>query len=123
MSMNRTEFDGFLPVLGALSEHWRAVEYCLEKRWLLPTLTLTYSMIDAMSWLAAPASPQSVQDRFVAWVEKWLLVRGEFDVSALDLYAARCAIVHTMTSDSNLSGKGKAKRVLYCIERSDLAAL
>ena len=36
-----------------------------------------------------------------------------FGVSGLDLYAARCGVLHTYTMDSRLSTEGKAKRILY----------
>lgn len=35
------------------------------------------------------------------------------DCTAIDLYAARCAVLHTLTSESDLSSQGIARRVAY----------
>ena len=34
-------------------------------------------------------------------------------ISATDLYSARCAVLHTLASESDLSNAGHAKRIVY----------
>jgi hypothetical protein len=78
-----------------------------------PALILTYSGIDAASWLCAEQPDGPVQNYFVAWVEKYILLNGRFECSALDLWAARCGIVHTLTPSSRLARQGKVREILY----------
>lgn len=50
---------------------------------------------------------------FIEWVEKYLLPNSGLLCNAIDLYSARCAILHSYTSKSKLSCEGKAKEILY----------
>jgi hypothetical protein len=98
------------------------IEDCLTKRHILPCLTLLYSGIDVISSLEAEQN-ERVQESFMRWVDAYLLKAGTFRCSALDLYAARCAIVHTFTAQSDLSRSGKARKVYYAWGTADEANL
>lgn len=89
-----------------------AVDLCFERKFIMPTLALVYSGIDILGWLDGSDS-ESVRDRFTRWVDKYLLPAKPLGCTALDLYAARCGIVHTFTTDSDLALKGRADRVTY----------
>ena len=117
--MNRDEFETILPLLGTVEQYWKALEKCFEDELALPILTLTYSMIDAMAWLGSELKEEHVRNRFENWVQHWLLSRGHLDCTSTDLYAARCAVLHTMTADSGLSGKGDARRIIYHFDYVD----
>jgi hypothetical protein len=54
-----------------------------------------------------------VKAYFIVWVEKYILASRRFECSALDLWAARCGIVHTMSASSRLSREGKVHEVIY----------
>jgi hypothetical protein len=44
-------------------------------------------------------------------------------LTAVDLYAARCGILHTLTSKSDLSTKGRAKQIAYAWGDAEASAL
>jgi len=87
---------------------------CLANGRALGTLVLTYAGIDAAAALwAKNLSPRMRKENFLHWVDKYLLPLKPLKVTALDLYAARCGVVHTLTARSDLSEAGKARRLLY----------
>ena len=53
---------------------------------------------------------ESNQASFVRWVEQYLSIN---DCTPLDIYAARCGIVHTFAADSRLARDGRAKKIAY----------
>ncbi len=93
-----------------------AAERCIQLRQHLPALVLIYSLVDSLAWAAAGDAQPIVRKRFESWASSWLLPElASFapTVSATDLYAARCAVLHTLTGDSDLSDAGHAKRFMY----------
>jgi hypothetical protein len=88
------------------------IEACLEKTLTAPALILLYSGIDTTGWLDSP-DRDATRDSFLKWVENYLLKAKPLACTALELYAARCGLLHTMTSDSHLSFSGKARRTCY----------
>lgn len=46
-------------------------------------------------------------------MNNYLLPQREFKFSSIDLYAARCGVLHTQSPESSLYNKGKAKRISY----------
>lgn len=97
-----------------VESHVEAIDLCLENRLGTPALILIYTCIDVMATLSRPALTRKTDKRhFVAWAEKHMNCRDRLGVSGLDLYAARCGVVHTGTADSALSDDGKARRISY----------
>lgn len=90
-----------------------AIESCLANGQQLPALILIYSLIDSFAWIVYGQDEKSVRKRFETWCEEWVIRGKGTKVSATDLYAARCAILHTLTSDADLTTSGKARRVVY----------
>jgi hypothetical protein len=90
-----------------------AAELCIGANLNTPALILLYSGIDAASWLCAEQPDGPVQNYFVAWVEKYIFPTVDFECSALDLWAARCGIVHTLSPSSRLAREGKVREILY----------
>ena len=90
-----------------------AAELCISANLNTAALILLYSAIDAASWLCAEDPDGQVQDHFVPWVEKYLLSTGRFECTALDLWGARCGIVHTLSPSSRLSRKERVREILY----------
>lgn len=77
-------------------------------------LIVMYSAIDSMGLLDAPPSQSTANgESFKNWVKKYLIPQGKFDFNDVDLWAARCSVLHTFTSISDLSNKGKARQVQY----------
>jgi hypothetical protein len=90
-----------------------AVDYCLTEKLILPALILIYSAIDSVSWLASDDDDQPVGVRFQYWVNNWMLLKYPLPCTAVELYAARCGILHTLTPNSSLHGKKKIRLLSY----------
>src|SRR5437870_4084436 len=88
-----------------------STERMIQTKMYLPALILIYAGIDTAGWLASAKPSVEVRCRFCRWVERWLLPAKPLGCTALDLYGARCGILHTFTSDSDLSRQGKARRI------------
>lgn len=86
---------------------------CLKNGLQIPALVLLYSAIDVVAWLACDDPKAIPKDRFMAWVEDYVLPGSSLTCSALDLYSARCGLLHTLTPDSHLSNMGEARIVSY----------
>jgi hypothetical protein len=101
--------EHFYKHMGDLVE---SIEDCAAKYRVLPCLTLLYSGMDVMASLDAEPN-ESNRKSFVKWVDNYLLRDKAIQCDAIDLYAARCGIVHTFTANSDLYINGKAKKIAY----------
>jgi hypothetical protein len=89
------------------------IRICIEQKLLSPALILIYSTMDSYAWAVSEKSSGSVRSRFEAFAADYVLPNHPLPCSPTDLYAARCAILHTLTGDSDLSKKGDAKTIAY----------
>ena len=70
----------------------RPINFALDERFYAAALVLTYSGMDTMAFLDMPREKTYVmRSDFIAWVEQYVKVA---DVTARDLYAARCSVLH-----------------------------
>jgi hypothetical protein len=77
-------------------------------------LVVLYSSIDSMGLLDAPPTQAGASgESFKTWVKTYLLSLGSFEFTDIDFWAARCSVLHTFTSESDLSIKGKAREIQY----------
>ena len=110
MQCQRTIFvlysDNNLMLLGS------GVEACLRDNLSAPALILLYSGIDTTGWLDSDQR-YATRSSFINWVDKYLLRAKPLACTALDLYAARCGLVHIFTPDSQLSAQRHARRICY----------
>lgn len=91
-----------------------AVAALFEKELYGHVLVLLFSTIDTMGLLDAP--PQQVSasgESFKNWVKKYVLTDPSIEFNKVDLWGARCAVLHTFTSESDLSRKGQARQLYY----------
>jgi hypothetical protein len=88
------------------------IEVCLEKKLVRSALILIYAGIDAVAWLDS-MDTDATRSSFLVWVDNYLLKVKPLGCTALDLYAARCGLLHTLTPDSRLSSEGKVRQILY----------
>src|SRR2546430_3498723 len=88
------------------------IEACLQNSLSAPALILLYSGIDTAGWLDSDQQ-YATRSSFISWVDKYLLRAKKLACTALDLYAARCGLVHIFTPDSHLSARGDARRICY----------
>ena len=103
-----------------------AGSFCQERNLYLPQLILAFTLIDTMAWAASPKSKKAVRANFEKWVTKWVIPHLEESCTATELYAARCGVLHTLSSEADLTKSGEARQVVYTwgtAQVSDLAAV
>lgn len=89
---------------------------CVRTRRHVPALVIVYSLIDSLAWAADDKTNPNLRSRFEQWVKTWflpLLPLSVPQITETDLYAARCAVLHTGTGVSDLYRRRKARRVMY----------
>ncbi len=82
---------------------------------LLPhSLVIIYSTIDTCGLLGAPSQQTTATGAsFKEWVKKYVLDYPGLEFNEMDLWSARCAVLHTFSSESDLSNAGKARHFQY----------
>jgi hypothetical protein len=105
-----------------LNDLFAAIVHCYEKELLMPCLVPIYSGIDVAASLE-PSAGKGVGVRFEKWVDRYMVKGKSLPCTGRELYAARCAVVHTYTPDSNLSKAGKARVIGYALGKADLKKL
>ena len=88
----------------------QATQLCIDQKLLMPSLILIYTLIDTLAW-ASSDKKAGVRSRFEAWVTTWL--GSSLHCTATELYAARCGILHTLTSKADLTAGGKVREIAY----------
>ena len=83
---------------------------CLSVRLQHPCLILIYTLIDSLAWACSDKTTGSVRSNFEVWVETWL---KSIPCTAAELYTARCAILHTLTSKAALNESGNVREIAY----------
>lgn len=81
----------------------KGIRVTLEHECIASALILIYSGIDAMAFLDMPEKkePEEVCGAdFVAWVDKWLRLRGDVQLTGEELWGARCGVVHCLGVES-----------------------
>jgi hypothetical protein len=118
---------GDVPVLDSLhtkfGELLAAMAVCFRLKLTTPTLILLYTGMDVGAWLASTNPGAKTKQRFLPWVKKYVLTHPSLDCSAIDLYAARCGVLHNLSPESDLSRGGKARQILYAWGDSEAADL
>jgi hypothetical protein len=105
-----------------IKEMTGALEQLGRNGLILPMLMLSYSYMDIFASLVRLDVDADVKQKdFIAWVDRYMLPIGGCDLTALDLYAARCGILHTLSPTSRLSRKGEAREIMY-VKDSTIAA-
>ena len=101
-----------------INERVQAIRLCLESHLPEAAITLIYSGIDTIGLLDAPAGQlDASKDSFLNWSERYIVpslhtIDGE-QVAVLDLYSARCGILHVSSPISKLAREGEAREIWY----------
>ncbi len=106
------------PLYSNLKDISDTIDDCLDQERYLPALVLLYAAIDAVAAIER-MSGDSIGAAFTRWVERYLLKAPSLRCTALELYAARCGILHTFTAESKLSRSAKARMVVYAYGDAD----
>jgi hypothetical protein len=92
----------------------REVKQCEAAGFTMAALALAYVGIDTMAYLAMPAdqSEQTRQD-FIAWVDTYLKAHADqpYQYRGLDVYAARCGVLHAFSAEAGLHRRDLEIRV------------
>ena len=93
-----------------------SIKFNLEHGHILASLILMYSYIDAMASLIMPEKQKDVKGKdFKKWVNKYMKTDSNqpYQYQGIDIWGARCGLVHRYQPHSNLSDKGECKLFLY----------
>jgi len=95
-----------LNTVGAVSQLVRQENYYLQ------ALIILYSAIDTLAW-AGREDGDVTRDDFVFWVERYMQPEKTLGCTAIDLYGARCGLVHSGIAESRLSRAGNTSVLWY----------
>ena len=103
------------PIINAIQNGIkRGIRITLENNCLGSAVILILSGIDAMAYLEMPVDQNDViRSDFVRWVERYIKFPCKEQLTGLDLYGARCAMLHNYGTASDLSRKGRCRQVGY----------
>jgi hypothetical protein len=77
-----------------------SIELCFKNEFYTSALIILYSIIDFLAFCNLPENKNEVSKRdFLLWVDKYLLPESLLKCNSLDLYSARCSLLHTSGSD------------------------
>ena len=96
-----------------IGEIVQASNLCLNSKFPSAALSLMYIALDTAASLDHRLRKETSRFRFVKWVERYILCSGDLPCSALDLYGARCGLLHTYSPRSRLSSKGHVAEIWY----------
>ncbi len=96
-------------------EDIKALTLLLHAQLETHALSVLYMAIDRAAWVISDKEETDRHD-FVAWANKFLIVGDEFDFSALDLWAARCGLLHTGAAESRDYRKNGANLIYYKVK-------
>lgn len=99
--------------MGTFEKMFEGATVCRARGLDLPMLVLIYTTIDTLAWAVYGDEIAEVKHRFLKVCEKYLLPDTSISCTALELYAARCSILHSLGWESDLSKFGKARSVFY----------
>lgn len=91
---------------------FETIEESLHKGRIIPCLILIYSAIDSFSFLAEKTDRKG-RSVFKDWVKKWMLEKYPLPCNEVDIYSARCGLLHQQISESDLSNMGKSREIYY----------
>lgn len=87
---------------------------CFQNYFWLPGLCLAYIAIDTFAALERPEEKtRNTRVEFIVWVKEFLLPESTLGCSALDLYGARCGLLHRQSPRSELFEEEKVKQLWY----------
>ncbi len=93
------------------------IRMLLDHHLLEGGLKLVFAGVDTMAFLGLPHEAIEVtRADFVAWCDRYLRVPGRETVSSLELYGARCGLLHCHSGESRASREGRA-RVIQWMDR------
>lgn len=93
-----------------------SIKFNLKHGHILASIILMYCYINAMASLTMPEKQKDVTGKdFKKWVKKYMKADSNqpYQYEGIDLWGARCGLVHRYQPDSSYSDRGKCKLFLY----------
>src|ERR1041384_4658945 len=85
----------------------------LDNKRFRAAAVLTYCGIDTLASLVRDAKSAKVQrSDFISWVEKYMDFRSKYGPTGLELYGARCGLLHANMAESDTSKKDANVRLI-----------
>ena len=92
----------------------RDIRIALEQECFRAAIILIYSGIDTMAYLNMPSNQDDVvKEDFIYWAERYIHFPCKEQLTGVDLYGARCSMLHHYGSSSRLSREGKCRQIVY----------
>ena len=93
----------------SIQELTKSIDECLKNKEIISLLILIYSTIDIMVWLSRdPHDAEATKEDFIRWAEEFMLPGSGLECSGENLYAARCAVLHSYAPAWGISQNNKA---------------
>ncbi len=86
------------------------IKFCLENKRMVAGAQLLMSAIDIASGIERSREKLDTdREDFISWADRYLTLSGpEYTLRGVDLYAARCGLLHGYTAQAKLIRQGKA---------------
>lgn len=94
------------------TETLSAVNLLDKNGFITQGLVVLYSAIDTLAWVNLP-SGDVTRTVFKDWVDRYMLSTYPLPCTAEELYAARCALLHSHSAESKSSREGNARQIFY----------
>jgi hypothetical protein len=93
----------------SVQELTKSIDECLKNKEKISLLILIYTTIDIMVWLSRdPHDADATKEDFIRWVSEFLLPGSGLECTGENLYAARCAMLHSYAPAWGTSQNNKA---------------
>jgi hypothetical protein len=84
----------------------------LEAHRVRATLILVYAGMDILGALDTEDGT-ATRGSFIRWADTYMAPSTKLGCSAVDLYSARCGVLHTLSPETGLTKGGKAREFAY----------
>ena len=101
----------------------KAAQLCLDQDLHMPGLILVFTLIDSFAWAASDKAEKKNRVQFEDWLETWVYPHSQLPCTSTELYAARCGILHTLTSKADLNVTKGVRQVVYAWGPAKLSTL
>jgi hypothetical protein len=90
------------------------IKIVLKNKKYRSAVMLILTGIDTMAYLSMPANKKT-QDchDFIEWADRYILFGGKEKPTGLELYIARCIILHSYSDYSSIMGLGDCRKIEY----------
>jgi hypothetical protein len=111
--------DNLQYLVTAIDKQREAIALCLEKRCIVQGVTLIYIGIDNLAFACISDGTDATRSDFCVFVERFFGPEQKLGCTPLEIYGARCGLLHTYSADSKLFRQKKVRRIVYSWGNTD----